>query len=277
MQGVDHAHHPAVLLDSHRPLAEVDDLAPCAALGQRLGRRQRHGGDGEDADQRPDSDEWTSHGDSDVYRPARTRPLSLTSDKRPPDRPTPAPPWQPALLLGHASSRREPSSRIGEDQCCVCPTCCDPAVLGGHPRALGLWRGGSPTKADHRVQRVDTTVSMRPVPRSAWSACVQGWLLRSACPRSVPAAGSGTPRANVVAGCSGGPTMNNVPLASKQCRFAQWSYLTYGRPIPGGQNGIVVEASELTPPPPYFVHVLVYGTTDPQRSGSRCHADDPDH
>jgi hypothetical protein len=56
--------------------------------------------------------------------------------------------------------------------------------------------------------------------------------------------------------------MTNVPLASTQCRFAQWSYLSYGRPIPGGQNGIVVEASELTPPPPYFVHVLVYGTTD---------------
>ena len=61
--------------------------------------------------------------------------------------------------------------------------------------------------------------------------------------------------------------MNNVPLASKQCRFAQWSYLTYGRPIPGGQNGIVVAASELTPPPPYFVHVLVYGTTDPSALG----------
>jgi hypothetical protein len=91
---------------------------------------------------------------------------------------------------------------------------------------------------------------------------VQGWLLRSACPRSVPTAGSGTTRANVFAGCSGGPTMNNVPLESKQCRFAQWSYLTYGRPIPGGENGIVVAASELTPPPPYFVHVLVYGTTD---------------
>jgi hypothetical protein len=56
--------------------------------------------------------------------------------------------------------------------------------------------------------------------------------------------------------------MNNVPLASKQCRFAQWSYLAYGPPIPGAPNGLVVSAAELTPPPPYFVHVLVYGTTD---------------
>jgi len=126
--------------------------------------------------------------------------------------------------------------------------------------------GRSPTKGDHQAPRVGTTVSMGPVPRSAWSSCVQGWLLRSACPRSVPVSGSGT-RPNVVAGCSGGPTMNNVPLASKQCRFAQWSYLTYGRPIPGGQNGIVVTSSELTPPPPYFVHVLVYGTTDPSALG----------
>jgi hypothetical protein len=91
---------------------------------------------------------------------------------------------------------------------------------------------------------------------------VKGWLLRPACPRSVPVSGSGTTRPNVVAGCSGGPTMTDVPLASKECRFAQWSYLTYGPTIPGAQNGIVVEASELTPPPPYFVHVLVYGTTD---------------
>jgi hypothetical protein len=126
--------------------------------------------------------------------------------------------------------------------------------------------GGSPTTADHRVQRVDTTISMGPVPRSAWSACTQGWLLRSACPRSVPASGSGA-RPNIDAGCSGGPTMNSVPLASKDCRFAHWSYLTYGRPIPGAQNGIVVEASELTPPPPYFVHVLVYGTTEPSALG----------
>jgi hypothetical protein len=61
--------------------------------------------------------------------------------------------------------------------------------------------------------------------------------------------------------------MERVPVASKRCRFAQWSYLTYGRPIPGTENGIVVEASELTPPPPYFVHVLVYGTTDPSALG----------
>jgi hypothetical protein len=61
--------------------------------------------------------------------------------------------------------------------------------------------------------------------------------------------------------------MKNVPLVSKQCRFAQWSYLSYGPPIPGSQNGIVVEATELTPPPPYFVHVLVYGTTDPSALG----------
>jgi hypothetical protein len=31
---------------------------------------------------------------------------------------------------------------------------------------------------------------------------------------------------------------------------------------PRGAIGLVVLASELTPPPPYFVHVLVYGTTD---------------
>jgi hypothetical protein len=54
-----------------------------------------------------------------------------------------------------------------------------------------------------------------------WAACVQGWLLRPACPRSVPISGSRTTRPDVVVGCSDGPTMNNVPLASKQCRFAQ--------------------------------------------------------
>jgi hypothetical protein len=134
--------------------------------------------------------------------------------------------------------------------------------------ALSACGGGrSPTKGDQQVQRVDTAVSMEPVPHSAWSACVQASLLRSACPRSVPVSGSRTAPPNIVAGCSGGPTMNNVPLVSKQCRFAQWSYLAYGRPIPGGQNGIVVAASELTPPPPYFVHVLVYGTTDPSALG----------
>jgi hypothetical protein len=56
--------------------------------------------------------------------------------------------------------------------------------------------------------------------------------------------------------------MGNVPLASKQCRFARWSYLSYGRQIAGTQYGLAVAASELTPPPPYFVHVLVYGTTN---------------
>lgn len=129
--------------------------------------------------------------------------------------------------------------------------------------ALSACGGGrSPTKDDRQMQGVDTAVSLKPVPRSAWSACVKGWLLRPACPRSVPVSGSGTTRPNVVAGCSGGPDMTDVPLASKECRFAQWSYLTYGPTIPGAQNGMVVEASELTPPPPYFVHVLVYGTTD---------------
>jgi hypothetical protein len=61
--------------------------------------------------------------------------------------------------------------------------------------------------------------------------------------------------------------MTDVPLASKACRFAQWSYLTYGRPIPGMENGGVTSASELTPPPPYFVHVLVYGATDASALG----------
>jgi hypothetical protein len=61
--------------------------------------------------------------------------------------------------------------------------------------------------------------------------------------------------------------MTVVPLASKACRFAQWSYLTYGLPVPGMENGGVTSASELTPPPPYFVHVLVYGTTDASALG----------
>lgn len=122
--------------------------------------------------------------------------------------------------------------------------------------------GRSPTVGKQQARRVDGTVSMGRVSRSAWAACVQGWLLRSACPRSIPIAGSGTTSPNVVAGCSGGPAMNGVPLASERCRFAQWSFLAYGRSIPGTQTGMVTSASELPPPPPYFIHVLVYGTTD---------------
>lgn len=129
------------------------------------------------------------------------------------------------------------------------------AVSGcGAPRPLH--------KAAHEVRPVSTAVSMGPVPHSAWAACVRGWLLRPACPRSLPVTGSDTTHASVVAGCSGGPAMTDVPLESKACRFAQWSYLTYGRAIPGMENGGVTSASELTPPPPYFVHVLVYAARD---------------
>ena len=164
-------------------------------------------------------------------------------------------------------SFREPGVRSAKISAVRPPRAATLLCLVGALALSACGGGASSTNRDRRVQRVGMTVSMRPVPQSARYSCVQGWLLRSACPRSVPAGGSGTPRANVVAGCSGGPTMASVPLASKQCRFAQWSYLTYGRQVPGGQNGIVVEASELTPPPPYFVHVLVYGTTDASALG----------
>ena len=122
-------------------------------------------------------------------------------------------------------------------------------------------------KGAHEVRRVATTVTMGPVPHAAWAACVRVSLLRPACPRSVPRTGSDTTHANVVAGCSGGRGMTDVPPTSRACRLAQWSYLTYGIPVPGMENGGVTSASELTPPPPYFVHVLVYGARDASALG----------
>jgi hypothetical protein len=160
------------------------------------------------------------------------------------------------------SSGRRCSNESANIRAVYAPRAATLLCLAGSLVLSACGGGRSPTKGDRQIQGADIGVLMKPVPRSAWSSCVQGWLLRPACPRSVPVSGSITTRPNVVAGCSGGPTMTNVPLASRQCRFAQWSYLTYGSPIPGTQNGLVVEASELTPPPPYFVHVLVYGTTD---------------
>lgn len=53
--------------------------------------------------------------------------------------------------------------------------------------------------------------------------------------------------------------MTSVPLRSKQCRFAQWSYLAEGGGFPGEVPNITTLISNLPPPPPYLVHVLVYG------------------
>jgi hypothetical protein len=88
--------------------------------------------------------------------------------------------------------------------------------------------------------------------------CLRGWLLRAACPRLVPAPARNAMRPEVVAGCSGGSSMNAVPLTSRQCRFAQWSYLTNGF-LPGTLGTDVSSSSIFPPAPPYFVHVLVYG------------------
>jgi hypothetical protein len=107
---------------------------------------------------------------------------------------------------------------------------------------------------------------MRSVPRRARTACVRGWLLRPACPRSVPASGRGQFGPYIVAGCSGGPHLNRVPPASRQCKFAEWSYMTQ-LPIPGMPDRGAHVLSTLPAPPPYFVHVLVYGTNDPRAFG----------
>ena len=82
--------------------------------------------------------------------------------------------------------------------------------------------------------------------------------MREACPRLVPSAGHTVVRPEIVVGCSGGPNMTSVPLTSKQCRFAEWSYLAGGGEVPGSIPNHTTFTSNLPPPPPYFVHVLVY-------------------
>ncbi len=71
--------------------------------------------------------------------------------------------------------------------------------------------------------------------------------------------GGGPLRPQIVVGCSGGPKFNSVPLNSRQCRFAEWSYLTGTGDVPGSVPNHTTFMSTLPPPPPYFVHVLVYG------------------
>lgn len=100
-------------------------------------------------------------------------------------------------------------------------------------------------------------VLMTATPTSALRTCTRGRLLRPVCPRRIPS--SGQPSSPyVVAGCSGGTRTTNVPLTSKDCRFAQWSYLASGVPLPGTRGKDVTFLSRLPPSPPYFVHVLVY-------------------
>ncbi len=52
--------------------------------------------------------------------------------------------------------------------------------------------------------------------------------------------------------------MSAVPLTSRRCRLAQWSYLTVGF-LPGTLDTDDTTNSILPPAPPYFVHVLIYG------------------
>jgi hypothetical protein len=52
-------------------------------------------------------------------------------------------------------------------------------------------------------------------------------------------------------------------MKSMRCKFAQWSYLTEIG-IPGVPDHGVHLLSTLPEPPPYFVHVLVYGTRPSQ-------------
>lgn len=119
--------------------------------------------------------------------------------------------------------------------------------------------GGSPSPTDRRLERhvVTAGVALTAVPSSARALCLRGWLLRPACPSLVPTVAPDAMRPQVGAGCSGGATMNSVPLTSHQCRFAQWSYLAFGE-APAGTRGKNVLWTSLPPPPPYFVHVLIY-------------------
>jgi hypothetical protein len=135
------------------------------------------------------------------------------------------------------------------------------AVLVG-----GCGGGRSHAATVSRAASVSAPVAMRPVPSAARAACQRGWLLRPACPRSVPTSGPRPFGPYIVAGCSGGPHLKRVPLASKQCMFAEWSYLTEIA-VPGMPDRGVHLISTLPAPPPYFVHVLVYGTTDPSKFG----------
>jgi hypothetical protein len=74
--------------------------------------------------------------------------------------------------------------------------------------------------------------------------------------------GNASVRPQIVAGCSGGPNMSSVPLTSKQCRFAEWSYLAGGGEVPGSIPNHATFTSNLSPPRPYFVHVLVYAAAN---------------
>ncbi len=57
--------------------------------------------------------------------------------------------------------------------------------------------------------------------------------------------------------------MTSVPLTSMRCRFAEWSYLAGNGEIPGSIPNHTSFISNLPPPPPYFVHVLVYAAANP--------------
>jgi hypothetical protein len=56
--------------------------------------------------------------------------------------------------------------------------------------------------------------------------------------------------------------MTSVSLTSDRCRFAQWSYLAGSGEVPGSIPNHTTFMSNLPPPPPYFVHVLVYAATN---------------
>jgi hypothetical protein len=56
--------------------------------------------------------------------------------------------------------------------------------------------------------------------------------------------------------------MTSVQLTSKQCRFAEWSYLAEVGEVPGSVPNHTTFTSNLPPPPPYFVHVLVYAAAN---------------
>lgn len=93
----------------------------------------------------------------------------------------------------------------------------------------------------------------RPV---ALALCKRGWLMRPFCPVRLPVAAGklGAHGGGAFAGCSGGTSLNAVPVTSKDCRLSEWQLQLLASPRIGPH------ALKARLRPPWFVHVLLYAS-----------------
>ncbi len=128
------------------------------------------------------------------------------------------------------------------------------------------------TSAQHHSQPAapippTSRVAMTATPRPALSLCRKAWLVRPVCPRRVPwVAGKPGRQGGALAGCSGGPHLDNVPITSKQCRLAWWNYQVAVPPqvmvsmLPRWARSRDISWTH-PPGQPWTAHVLIYAST----------------